>query len=176
MDSNLHINALELKAIFLGLACFLKDISSQHVRIFSDNTTAVSYINKLGGVRSPVCHSITKDIWLWAFERRIHLSVIHLPGSENVCAYKASRVFDENTEWELQVEVFNVISNKFGPCDIDMFASRLNTKLPIYCAWKLDPGASMIDAFEVSWKTFLNVYCFPTFSVIMRCLQKYHWK
>ena len=135
MESNLHINALELKAIF-------------------DNTTAVSYINKLGGVRSPVCHSITKDIWLWAFERCVHLSAAHLPGSENVCADKESRVFDENTEWALQVEVFNVISNKFCPYDIDMFASRLNTKLPIYCAWKPDPGASLIDAFEGSWKTF----------------------
>ena len=36
-----HINVLELIAIKLALKAFLKDSNKKHVRIFSDNTTAV---------------------------------------------------------------------------------------------------------------------------------------
>ena len=46
----LHINALELKAIKLALYSYLPLNSGvKHVRIKSDNTTAISYINKKGG-------------------------------------------------------------------------------------------------------------------------------
>ena len=47
-----HINVLELLSIELALKAFLKDSNKKHVRIFSDNTTAVAYINKQGGIKS----------------------------------------------------------------------------------------------------------------------------
>ena len=52
------------------------------------------------------CHKVAKDIWCWAIDRNLHLSAVHLPGSENVLADKASRVFDLNTEWELTNDNF----------------------------------------------------------------------
>ena len=49
-EQMLHINALELKAIKLALYSYLPLNSGvKHVRIKSDNTTAISYINKKGG-------------------------------------------------------------------------------------------------------------------------------
>ena len=90
-------------------------------RIKSDNTTAVVYINNMGGVKSLTCHSVAKEIWIWAIERKIHLSAEHLPGSSNVLADKASRIFDENTEWELNVKFFRIIESRFGEREIDLF-------------------------------------------------------
>ena len=63
-----------------------------------------------------------KIFWLWAKERGISTSAEYLPASENVLADKASRIF----EWELDRQVFLEIVSRFGPLEIDKFASCLN--------------------------------------------------
>ena len=171
-ESDIHINVLELKAVLLSLQTFLSHVTSSHIKIKSDNSTAVSYINNLGGVKSITCHKIAREIWIWAISRNNHISAEHLPGVENVVADKASRVFDENTEWQLVPTIFNYISDRLGPFDIDLFASRLNFQCSDYCSWKPDPTAKFIDAFSISWAQFTNSYLFPPFSVILKCLQK----
>lgn len=47
-DSNkhLHINVLELKAIFYGIKCFASHLHSCSVLLRCDNTTAISYVNR----------------------------------------------------------------------------------------------------------------------------------
>ena len=59
-----------------------------------------------------------------------------------------------------------------GVPDIDLFASRLNHKVPRYASWKPDPLASFVDAFTLNWCEFSNAYAFPHFCLIGRCLQK----
>ena len=54
---------------------------------------------------------------------------------------------------------------------MDLFASRLNNKLPKYASWKPDPKAEFIDAFSRSWNS-LKFYAFPPFSIIEECLKK----
>lgn len=167
-----HINELELKAIYFGLKSYFSQLTDCHIRIRSDNTTAVTYVNNYGGVKSMKCHALAKQIWNWALNRSIHLSAEHLPGSENILADKASRIFDANTEWSLASSVFNNINNEFGPCKIDLFASRLNAKLNLYVSWKPDPFAVFVDAFSRNWNMLGNFYAFPPFSLILSCLQK----
>ena len=171
-EASLHINVLELKAILFSIKSFLNSLSNVHIRIRSDSSTAVHYINNLGGVKSIPCHKVTKDIWLWAIKRGNLLSAEFLPGQLNVVADKASRIFDENTEWQISVSVFDKISDNFGPFDIDLFASRLNTKCKEYCSWKPDPNAKFIDAFSACWNEYEKPYMFPPFSIIMKTLQK----
>ena len=171
-ESKLHINVLELMAIFFGLKSFLTNVENSHIRIQSDSTTAVHYINNLGGVKSMTCHKVAKDIWLWALSNDNHLSAEHLPGSKNLVADSASRIFDDNTEWTLYSNVFVNIEKQFGPLSIDLFASRLNAKHSNYVSWKPDPYAQFIDAFSRSWNNYNNFYAFPPFSIIMQCLQK----
>ena len=45
-----HIIVLELKAIKFGILTYGKDKNFKHIRIMSDITTAISYINKKGGM------------------------------------------------------------------------------------------------------------------------------
>ena len=51
-ESKLHINYLELKAVFLALKEFQDLCTDNIVLIATDNTTVVAYINKEGGMRS----------------------------------------------------------------------------------------------------------------------------
>ena len=55
-----HINCLELTAVFYGLKAFCSNEHSVHIRVYSDNTTTVNYINSMGGTHSMECHSVAK--------------------------------------------------------------------------------------------------------------------
>ena len=146
-----HINYLELKAILFGLQSLCKEVTHDHIRVMTDNTTAVSYVRNMGGSHSLPCNDIARQIWEWCIPRNIWLSISHIPGKTNVIADQASRVFDDSTEWQLDVDGFNRIVNILGPPTIDLFASRLNYQLTPYVSWLPDPQAMAIDAFTLDW-------------------------
>ena len=51
----LHINLLEMKALFLGLQAFQEDVSGRHVTVMCGNSMVVAYVNKRGhGFPGPV--------------------------------------------------------------------------------------------------------------------------
>ena len=78
----MHINALELKGILLALKSFVKT-SHKHIKIMSDNTTAIHCINKMGASHSMECHHEVLKIWEWAIIHKNHLSAAHIPGKLN---------------------------------------------------------------------------------------------
>ena len=61
-------------AILLALKTFATDKSHTHIRIMTDNSTAVSFINPMGTSHSHSCNSMAKKIWEWCIERNIWLS------------------------------------------------------------------------------------------------------
>ena len=168
------INYLELKAVYLSLRAACSNITNSHILILSDNTTTVVGINKQGSTQSPNCNSVTRDIWLWAITQNNWLSATHCPGVLNVDADYASRVFNDNLEWQLHPSRFRDICAKFGKPTIDLFASRLNCQVPRYCSWQPDPGAIAVNSFTLDWRQFAPdlIYAFPPFSVVAQTLQK----
>ena len=111
---------------------------------------AVAYINNMGGVRSPLLDSLSRSIWEWCKLRDIFISAQHIPGKANNQADTLSREISSNLEWSLNDEVFHeVISQTFIP-EIDLFASRLNTKTAKFISWHPQPGAVAVDAFSLS--------------------------
>ena len=94
----------------------------------------------MGGIKSHDCNDIAVQIWEWCSRRNIWISSSHIPGSKNVEADKESRNND-STEWSLSMTVYNDLAEIGGPFQIDLFASRLNFKIPDYVSWKPDPGA-----------------------------------
>lgn len=149
-ESEEHINCLELKAVLFALKSLHFKLTSKHVEVQVDNTTAVAYIRAFGGTTSRVCDQITKNIWQFCIEKDIWLSVSYLPGVENVLADYESRQFDDNKEWQLSTKVFNKLCETFGHFDIDLFASRLNKQLATFVSWRPDPEAFRVDAFSIS--------------------------
>ena len=49
-ESHLHINCLELLAATLAVKCFARDKEDIMILLRMDNTTAIAYINKRGGI------------------------------------------------------------------------------------------------------------------------------
>ena len=154
-------------AIKFALQSFKGKIENSHVKILSDNSTAVAYINNMGGSKSLQWNDTSREIWLWCLKYDIWLSCAHIPGKLNVEADKKSRLFNDQTEWKLNHKVFQNIIGKWGKPVIDLFASRLNFQIENYCAWKPDPSASYIDAFSLNWTDFDFIYLFPPFSVLL---------
>ena len=172
ISENDHINYLELKAAYFALKAYCTDNTYQHVRIRSDNCTAISYINNKGGIKSIKCDSLAKEIWDFCDNRKILVSAAYIPGKDNTTADQLSRIFSDQTEWMLQPRIFQQIIErfKFFP-RVDLFASRLNHQLDQYVSWTPDPDSLAVDAFSISWSE-LKFYAYPPFSMIGQALSK----
>lgn len=81
--TNQPYNYLELKAVLRSLCC---TFTKKHILVQSDNTTAVAYINAIGGIKSMSCDNMATAIWEWRISRTIWLSASHIPGPENTQA------------------------------------------------------------------------------------------
>ena len=68
-----HINVLELMAGYTALRSLCKDL--KHVHLNMDNTTAVLYINNMGGIQSRACNDVAQDMWSCCTHRHIWLSL-----------------------------------------------------------------------------------------------------
>ena len=103
----LHVNLLEMKALFLGLQACREDVIGHHVTAMCDNSTVVAYVNK-------------------------HLDARYLPGQANVLADVLSRRRQVvGTEWSLHPQVARSLLRVGGNPSIDLFATCLNAKLPL---------------------------------------------
>ncbi|XP_054009950.1 uncharacterized protein LOC128893160, partial [Hylaeus anthracinus] len=166
-----HINYLELLAAFFGIKCFASKLSQCEILLRLDNTTAISYINKAGGVRFPKLSKLSRKIWEWCEGRKIWLRASYIPSAENTEADNASRQINIDAEWELFHHAFTSIQNQFGSISVDLFTSRINKKCKKFFSRFSDPEASAIDAFTMSWKNEY-FYAFPPFALILRTLRK----
>ena len=167
-DKEYHINYLELKAIYLAIKAYRSSWEGcKHIRIRSDNTTAIAYINNMGGLVSNSCNHLAKEIWTYCTDQKIWLSAVHIPGKDNNTADYMSRLLNENTEWRLAPFVFNKIVNLFKATpEIDLFASALNHQVPKSISWNADQETFAIDAFSI------KLYAFPPFSLIGASISK----
>ena len=164
------INYLETKAALLGVMAICNDIHDCHLQIQIDNITAVTYINNMGGVHSLGCNNLTQQLLLWCKSRKIWISSCHIAGKDNVEADFLSRKINDNIEWTLDHNCFEFICAKLGKPTIDMFASRINTRLPRYISFMPDAEAIAINAFHHKWEEF--AYIFPPFNLVPRVLKK----
>ena len=79
----MHINLLELKALFLGLQAFREDVIGHHVTVMCDNSTVVRLLR-----------------WTESFD--VHLDARYLPGQNNILTDVLSRRGQVvGTEWAL---------------------------------------------------------------------------
>ena len=170
-EKRMHINCLELLAATLAIKCFARDKTNIAILLKVDNTTAISYINKLGGTVSPQLNQLTRDLWLWCMDRNITLKAVHLAGKLNVTADEESRVMKDRTDWMLCPKIFHKINRKLGPLQVDLFASRLTTQLPHYASWRPDPEAMACDAFSLDWSQ-MKGYANPPWNLIGKVLSQ----
>lgn len=84
-DKQWHINALELKTIFLDLKSFIKE-DKTHIMVFSESITAIACINKIGISHLDICHRFSKLIWKWTERKGIYPIAAQIHGVKNIGA------------------------------------------------------------------------------------------
>ena len=168
---SVHINVLELMAVFLALRHFLPYVTGAHVLVRTDNTTVVAYINKQGGLRSPQLHRLAHKLILWSSANLLSLRATHVPGVMNHGADLLSRGHPRYGEWRLHREVMELIRNRYGCPSVDLFASRENTQCPLFFSLN-DPEAPLgVDALAHAWPRTL-LYAFPPLALITPTLDR----
>lgn len=80
----------------------------------------------MGGTRVPRLNNLAREIWQWCEARNLWLFASYIPSRESKDADRESRVNNIDTEWELADYAFDLLVDRFGRPEIDLFASRIN--------------------------------------------------
>ena len=136
-----------------------------------DNSTVVAYFSKQGGTVSDSLCELTGQLLRWTEAHNVLLEARCLLGQSNVLADLLSHNQVLAAEWSLLPQVAKKIIRTRGSPTIDLFATHLNAKLPLYCSLIPDPQAVFEDAFRHPWNN-LDVYAFPPFHLVERVVAR----
>ena len=170
-QKSLSINMRELLAVQYGLQALEHLLVGLSVALFCDNTTTVAYLRRSSGTFSSTLNATAREILLWAENHRVRLLPQFIMGSSNVTADTLSRPNQViGSEWTLHQKVVDQLVHKW-PAVIDLFATSLTARLPVYFSPASDPQAAGTDALLQSWDN-LQAYAFPPIAIIRRVLVK----
>ena len=165
------INLRELLAVQYGLKALEHLLVGLSVALFCDNTTTVAYLHRSGGTFSSTLNATAREVLLWGETHRVRLMPQFIMGSSNVTADALSRPNQViGSEWSLHQEVVDQLVHKW-PAVIDLFATSLTARLPVYFSPASDPRAAGTDALLQPWDN-LQAYAFPPIAIIRRILLK----
>ena len=107
----------------------------------------------------------------WLISQNIQVFAVHRPGVNNELADYLSRNRPDPTEWSLNPNAARKLFRRWGTPQIDLFATHLNYKVPLWFSRLEHQAAAGTDAFAQSWKGWF-VYAFPPINLILRTLTK----
>ena len=139
--------------------------------LFTNNTTALSYLRKEGGTRSSTLNSVAEAILCLCEANGVRLLPQFVPGHLNVLADSLSRGSQVlGSEWTLCMDVCLELFRRWSVA-VDLFATSLNHRLQVYFSPMANRQAAGIEAMLQSWD-HLQAYAFPPFGFIQRVLTK----
>ena len=157
---------------FSGPSMFKDQCQNQTVLVAADNSTVVAYLNKQGGTHSAEICTLLWKIMTWCHHFQITLKARHIPGCLNVMADLPSMSNQvQSTEWSLHPQVFKQICLKWFTPHVDLFATRVNHKVPLYVSPVPDQNASDIYALNINWSGH-TAYAYPPMAPLHRVIQK----
>jgi hypothetical protein len=176
-DDTRRIDELELRVVLQAIDTFDILRPGQHVLLRCDNTTAVAYVNNMGG-RIRRLDSVAKKIWERLENARALMTAMYIATDENpadaLTRGVTSRTRMLDTEVQLNPRIFQElrVQGPFQP-QIDWFTSVENAQLPRFYIWNArgPSTAEGVDAFMFSWSGSPG-YMFPPFSLLPRIVRK----
>ena len=84
------------------------------------------------------CYPRSKQIMITAEYLLSHLN-IEADNSKNKC------------KWKLHLALFDMIYQKWCTPTIGLLATQMHHQIPVYMAWKLDPGCLTTNAMQQPW-------------------------
>ena len=172
-QANLSINTKELLAIYYTLSAFAKYLNGLNVLHFCDNSVACFCLfNK--GSSDPLRDSITRKIFALAKANNFTVQSCWLSTTQNSWADRLSRlVQNPRTEFTIPDDILKPAIRylvAWTP-EIDLFASFLNHKFPLYCSWKNDPFAVRCNAFLLNWSHY-RCFIHSPYNLVDRALKQ----
>ena len=138
-EISLSINMREMLAVQLGLREFQHILQGKTVALFCDNVTTVAYLRKQGGTVSRQLFLKAREIIVWTENHQVVLLPQFIAGSSNSSADLLSRPNQViGSEWILHQQVVNRLLRRW-PAIIDLFATSLTARLPVYFSPSSDP-------------------------------------
>eukprot|EP01094_Clydonella_sp_ATCC50884_P005413 TRINITY_DN1434_c0_g1_i2.p1 TRINITY_DN1434_c0_g1~~TRINITY_DN1434_c0_g1_i2.p1 ORF type:complete len:654 (+),score=56.00 TRINITY_DN1434_c0_g1_i2:721-2682(+) len=123
-----HINFLELRAVEEALPALEENLEGDVVLVKSDNTTTVSYLRRRTG-RHRELAEVALRIHKWVSRKGKRLQVEHIPGGLNTLADFLSRQHPVH-EWRTTPASMEQVEARWGPHDVDRFATADNALCP----------------------------------------------
>ena len=164
--SRFSINQRELLAILYAIQGFLPHLRGWSVAVYSDNSTALAYLRKQGGTRSSSLNAVGQELCRLCESQSVRLLPQFIPGHLNVLADALShRSQVLGSEWTLCPQAVSELLRRW-PATVDLFATSLNYRLPVYFSPMYDPQSAGTDAMLQSWDR-LQAYAFPPFSLLL---------
>jgi hypothetical protein len=157
--------------MWIFLDCILQNSSRQRNILWRiDNTTALAYVKKEGGICSPQVLEIAEKILVKAHQMSVRILPFFIPTVENILADAAPR-FQEIRDWQLHPSVFQAISERWGPPSIDLFTSLAFKQTHHFFSWDASDNPEAVDALSQKWD-FTLAYAFPPIPLLKRVVKK----
>ena len=171
--SRFSINQRELLAILYTVQSFLPHLMGRSVVVHSDNSNALAYLQKQGGTHSSSLNAVAQELLRLCESQLVRLLPQFIPGHLNVLADSLSRRSQVlGSEWTLCPQAVEELLRRW-PATIDLFATSLNHRLPVYFSPMYGPQSAGTDVLLQLWDG-LQAYAFPPFGLLPRVLVKVH--
>jgi hypothetical protein len=144
----------ELYGIWMVLQSFVECLANSRARVRTDSQ-AVYFICKKGASMKSGINSLLERIFHWCALHNVNLWFEWVRRDFNTVADELSN-FKDKADWKLLPEWFNFLQQRWGPFDVDRFASHLNNQLPTFNSKFWCPGTSGVDCFTLDWGTVNN--------------------
>ena len=168
-EADRHINWKELEA---GRGCLKEQMRmGDHILLEMDSTTAVSFINRMGGTRSATLRDKAIEIWRLVLSRQGWLTARWIPREKNQVADLLSKEHFLTWEFGLKPDQVNQVVNRWGWPTMDLFASENFHIVDRYCSLEADSQATQLDAFRIKrWPDWS--YAFPPLPLLDLTIDK----
>lgn len=166
----LHINELEMKAVFNGLTYLGKEIADLRIALHVDNTTVHSYLTNFKGGSQPRLNALAKGIWMWTIANSVEISEVMWIPTDTMGMPDFESRWEDHEDWQVRRWVFAKAQSQWGPHTIDRFASHRNHLLPRFNSRVWCPNTEAINAFTQRWSGENN-WCVPPVHLIAKVLR-----
>ena len=166
-----HSTTQELSAVFHTIKSFNRnsELWGKRILVKTDNQAVFFIINKAGS-RDAQAHYICKQLLWYCISNTITLVAQWIPRENNEFADFYSKMTDMG-DWKLDPQVFKALNRRWGPFEVDLFASFENHQVEKYYSRFFTPSCTAVDAFAQDWSNIMG-WCNPPFSLLSRVLIK----
>jgi hypothetical protein len=169
-ERGMMIAQLEMRAVRYALLSFPDELSGRCVLLREDNSCTEAVI-KNACSKSPILLAEFRLLWELADAMHVTFKVVRVASADNV-ADAASR-FVDSEDYKLAPAVFQQLGQRWGPFDVDLFASAVNAQVPKFFSATRCPGTAGVDALMQCWSG-MKCYGNPPFSAefMLQVVQK----